>query len=479
MKGVYYAEDFKKADSECSVDGINLTKRAAAALKEELTDYIGKKMAIVCGNGNNGGDGYALCCLLDSCKIKFDVFGFEGVKSKNCEFFLNKLMRSGIAVKNPINYSAKNYDITVDCIFGIGLNRNVEGVYANVINEINQSLYVVSADIPSGLNSDSGKVMGICVRADKTISFSAYKVGQLINGRNYCNEIIIKDIGVTMPQAAIETADGLPEIILKRPTDSHKGDYGKITVIGGCELMPNAPFFASRAAYRAGAGLVKTVVPACNLEAAKIKAEEEILGILPVYSDNVVKFDENSLISLLKCDVIVCGPGMGGGDTAKIVRYLINNFKKPLILDADALNSVKEKDFYPTANSNGHIILTPHLKEFSRLIDKEIDLIKSDILKETQDFVEKTGVVLLLKGATTIIKNKQKTYLNITGSPCMAKAGSGDILSGIIGALAARVSPLKAALFGAYIHGKAGIKAEKAIGVNSVTVKDMIDNIMF
>ena len=478
MKGVYFAEDFKKADLAADADGIELTARAALALKEELEDVPGR-LAVICGSGNNGGDGYALCCLLDRTDRKFDVFGFEGGKSDTCAFYYKKLVLNGISVKPVSAYVAEQYDVTADCIFGTGINRSIEGIAAEVIAEINKCRFVISADIPSGLNADSGKIMGIAVRADKTVTFSSYKAGELIGGRNYCGKICVKDIGVKMPDAGINVIDALPEELCNRKTDTHKGDYGRIAVIGGSEFMPGAPFLTSAAAYRAGAGLVKTVVPYCNLEAAKVKASEEILGVLPVNPDNSVKFDRAALENLAGFDAVVCGPGMGGGETGKIVRFLMENYKKPLILDADALNSVKEKDFIPSARDNGNIILTPHIKEFSRLTDKDTDSIKENIIKEVKEFSYRTGTVLLLKGATTVVCRNGRLLLNVTGSPCMAKAGSGDVLSGIIAALAVRTDTFSAAAYGAFIHGKAGLAAENIRGVNSVIARDLIDNIRY
>lgn len=381
-------------------------------------------------------------------------------------------------------------DLIVDGIFGTGLKGEVKGIIAEVINIINSSgKTVVSIDIPSGLNGETGEVLGVCVRATKTVTFAYPKPGLILHpGCEYTGELIIADISIPARIAGemglkMNLLDGetVARWIPKRPNNTNKGDYGRILIIGGSKGMIGACRLCARAAHRTGAGLVYMAVPE---------------SLYPVYAASLtetiaIPFDDGGKgclskesIDLLEKqiqgkDVIAAGPGLSvNEDTVEIVRWLVKNLQVPLVLDADALNAISHdasilKELKATA------VITPHPGEFARLTGKSISEIQKDRINAAKEFACKWNVITVLKGFRTVVALPDGTvYINPTGNPGMATAGTGDVLTGIIAGLIAQgKEPAYAACAGVYLHGLAGDRVATRIGEHGLIAGDLIEEI--
>lgn len=490
MNKIVTALQMKNCDSyainNLNIPSLSLMERAASAFKEEfLKFYKGGKIAVICGGGNNGGDGAAAARLLYCQNIICDVYLFNDTLSCDCKKNIEALKDFNIKLfHNPQNIDFTGYDYIIDALFGTGLNRKVTGIYFEVIKNINISnAFVISVDIPSGLNSDSGKEMGICVNADVTVTFAAYKYGQLINGLNYCGEIILKNIDIPVNCGDnVYGKEDIKKFFPKRLKDTHKGSYGKLAIFAGSGKYFGAALivYNAAAALKSGAGLTTLIVPKFLADSYRNHIIESTLLYLPDNGENAL-YDEKIINQIMSdYDAVCIGMGMGTNEeTYKICKALINNYDKKLIIDADALNSIAQFDRKIFKKEHKcDIIITPHIKEFSRLTDYSIQKIKNNIIAIAKEYAKENNITLLLKGASTIIADKENLVINVTGSPAMAKAGSGDVLSGIIGGLAAQGhNALNSGIAGAYIHGKAGEFAAETLGEYSPVASDICNNI--
>ena len=492
MKKVVTAKQMRdcdlKAISSLNITSIDLMERASEAVKEEfLKIYEKGSIAVICGGGNNGGDGAGVARLLNDMGIKCDVYFFYEKIGEDCKKNLNALQNSSLKILyNEKNYDFNGYDYIIDALFGTGLNRQLNDDYIKIIDNINSSkAFVLSIDVPSGLDSDCFTNNGAIVKADCTVSFMAYKYGQLFNRLDFCGKIIIKDIGIAVDCGAevFEKKD-IKEFFPKRKKDSHKGSYGKLCIIAGSGKYFGAGLISYNAAssLRAGAGLTTIAIPSFLAVSYRKHIKECVLEYLNDNGENAV-FNLDIINKIMESnDAISIGMGMGKTEeTYKFTEVLIKQYDKKLLLDADALNAVSlyNKDFFKEKHACD-VVITPHLMEFSRLTGLAIAKIKSNPIYYARQYAKENNVTVLLKGAVTIICNATKTVLNITGCPAMAKAGSGDVLSGIIGGLMAQGHcAFDSAVAGAYIHGKAGEIAGGKLGEYSVLASDICDNIAY
>jgi ADP-dependent NAD(P)H-hydrate dehydratase / NAD(P)H-hydrate epimerase len=462
-----------------------------AALKAfsnmEIEKY--ERYVIVCGTGNNGGDGFAIARHLYVSGKKISVFLVTGSNklSETCKINYNILKNMGIKVRMISNIEdvsdLKDYiidaEVTVDSIFGTGLNRMVEGIYDAVIAVINEnSRKTFSIDIPSGLNSDSGVPMGNAVRAYKTITFEMYKRGFLnYKAGKYCGEIIVEKVGI--PEFIIEEFHNrefitqrtdIAKSIRKREIYNHKGEYGRVLIAAGSKGFTGAALISTEAAVKSGCGLVTL---ACNEEVQK-SLSGRVLEAMTINFDCNEEFRRNIKIS----DAIAVGPGLGNNEkTLSIVKYMVEEAECPLIIDADGINVLSGKAEL-LKKGKGNIIITPHLGEMSRITGLSIEQIKENRLDVAKDFAQKYEVIVLLKGYQTVITDGRNTYINPTGNSAMASGGMGDCLTGIIASFAAQgINPLSAAVCGAYIHGYIGEKLSE--NMYSVNASHIIEKIPF
>lgn len=433
----------------------------------------GGEILIVSGGGNNGNDGLFAAEKLIASGERVAVFAISSARNEINAAVMKRLESLGATFVSEIERG--RYAVIADCIFGTGLNRAPDGSAADAIAAINESgAHVIAADVPSGLNAENGNVYSVAVRADETLTFIGVKTGLLLGeGRNYCGAVSVADIGVTLKPIGKITSES-DAALPARKTVSHKGSYGRVAVIGGSERFVGAPlmsFESAVAASRSGAGLVTLCVPKSSISAWSSRVKETMLLPLPSRKGHI-KFSRKALDGIIAANDVICfGTGAAKSkDAAKIALYLAKNFGGTLVLDADALNSLAEYGYDELQGKRARVIMTPHVVEFARLIGK-----RDYSLEEVKRFAAKLGCVVALKSATTIITDGEKTYFNVSGSPCLAKGGSGDVLSGIVGAFACVLDPLPAAVAACYHFGKAGERAEKRLNSEvSVLASDVI-----
>ena len=517
MKAVLSGKEMKEFDARSikgyGIPSLVLMERAAMAVAEKAEEILEKEEAgtvwSVCGFGNNGADGVAAARMLflKGYDVKIVFPQRDGKGSEELEAQLNVVKRLGIPVmtaedlpdpvekKIPVQPFRKAGErkrscrgVILDAIFGIGLSRNVEGAYRKLIRWINgqEDMKVIAVDIPSGISSDNGSVMGDAVRADVTVTFGEKKLGQvLFPGRELCGHLFVKDVGF-VPESSAEREKHVQmldrEDLLRIPArmaDSNKGTYGKILVMAGAKNMAGASLLSARAAYRMGAGLVKVFTPEENRLIVQEKLPEAILATYD--TKEAEKDPENFARKIARetewADVIVLGPGIGMEDYARcMVENVLKDAYVPIILDADALNlaaEYRELTGYFTEN----IIVTPHMKEMSRLTGIQIEEMKENPVRTSREFADQYGVVCVLKDAATVIAGRDgKTFVNGSGTPAMAKGGSGDVLTGVIaGLVALGLEESDAAALGVYVHGLAGEAAEQHFGVHGVLAGEIAD----
>ena len=474
MKKVVDIITMRNSDSSKiqEVGSTNLMYEAGKKLYESY-DYKGN-VAIVCGSGNNAGDGYVLASFIPGAK----VLRITRKISDDALFFFNKLNNEVIYIDE--SYDFKDFDIIVDCIFGTGFNREVEEPYKSIINNINKSkAFVISCDVPSGLNGTTG-IAKTCIKANLTVSIGFIKYGLLLNdAKNYTGKIINNNIGINLVGDCSYLIDknDIKHIFSKRNENSNKKSFGYTAIIGGSAEYSGAVKLSnlSYSALRSGCGIAKLYVPKSIEDSVKPYILESIL--VPINDkDGHMEFTDD-FKELTNMDSICIGMGMGSSNSYKdIIKYIIDNYKCPIIIDADGLNTLaNNKDIKLSEN----VVLTPHLKEFSRLINKEISDIKNHLIEYSMEFAKTNNCILLLKGPTTIITNGFKTYLVNKGTVGMSTAGSGDVLSGILaGILAyAKSDLLLSVAAGAYINGLAGELGVEEINEISLIARDTIINI--
>ncbi len=458
------------------------------------------KVLIVCGPGNNGGDGFACGRILLENGIDAVCLALcpeEKMSVLEREQCLSVRALDERAVVNSIFHM--DQDVIVDAVFGISLNRPVEGDYADIIERINESsAYVISADIPSGIDADSAEVLGVAVKASETVSLGFLKPGNvLFPGAGYNGELVMGNIGITekslkkTPRISyLEDGDiGLP----LRKADTNKGSYGKVLIVAGNRDMAGAAVLAAKAALKSGCGMVRVLTHENNRNVLMTLLPEVLVT---TYSDDTPSGERTGQTSLFDkkemsleekvreavswCSVIAVGPGIGRdpGSEGLLRTVLKNAGHLPLVLDADALNIIS-KNLEIMTECSSEIVITPHIREMSALTGIPVPEIKSHITDVAEDFASGYHVTCVLKDSRTVTAmSSGRLVLNLNGNNGMATAGSGDVLTGIIVSLIAQgVAPDSAAYLGAALHGAAGDRAAENKGRHGMTASDIIENI--
>lgn len=450
---------------------------------------------ILCGGGNNGGDGLVAARYLASAgrSVVVELVGDATKLKEDPARNLKALNAAGVTPREiPDNHQVVPGDVVIDAIFGTGLDRIPEGVHANAIRRIGvwraTGAKVVAADLPSGLHTDTGQVFTPAVRADVTVAFGHLKVGQAVEpGASHCGEVEVADIG--MPGSTLKAATGNPTWLVteeaassripERKRDTHKGSYGHVLVIAGSWGKTGAAALTAKACLRAGVGLV-TVATRPESMVPVMSHAPEVMGVELVSDGPLNVSDLNSLLEAADGkQAIILGPGLPRGpETLKLFGSLFEEIDIPLVLDADALNAIAE-DLGVLGKAKGPLILTPHPGEMSRLCGKSTRVVQESRMDIARDFATKYHLTLVLKGARSLVCGDDgAVYVNPTGNPGMATAGTGDVLSGVIGALVAQgLSPLNAAISGVYAHGLAGDLAAKRCGQLGLMATDVVDSL--
>ena len=467
---------------ELGVPSSVLMERAGAAIageaEKELVRMGGSRVLAVCGGGNNGGDGYCAARILSEHGFHADVFALCEQLSDDCA-----AQREKFGGKVFTAFPKEEYDLIIDAIFGTGLRRPPEGKFADAIAAVNGSgAYVLSADIPSGLNGDTGTA-ALSVRADKTVTIGERKFGlYLQDGADLCGEIVRADIGITLPAgqyASRFAKEDFSDIFPPKKKNTNKGSYGRASIFAGSRLYSGAALLSAGAALRSGAGYTRLYCPE-NVFAHYIAKYPELI-LAPVPDEGgFVRMDEQALAAVCEnSDALAVGMGSGvSRGLYDCIAYFLSEFKGTLVLDADALNALSEYGADILREKACRVILTPHLKEFSRIAGVSLDEVRAGGAELARRFASEYGVTLLLKSNASIVTNGKNTALVAEGSPALARGGSGDVLSGIVCALAARgVTAFRSAVCGAHLLGRAGAIAERECNEYSLLATDVIAKI--
>ena len=477
-------EQMRRADlytiEEIGVPSMVLMERAALevvrCMEEEQLDF--RKVLVICGSGNNGGDGYAIARLLHLKGHDVTIF-FAGNSQKRSE---ENAQQAKIAAHYEIpvitNLGTEEYSVIIDALFGTGLKREVTGHYREVLCSVNQMAgKKVAVDLPSGIHDTTGARMGIAFCADLTVAIAFPKRGLFLQEGNVCaGKILTGDIGIsseTFSEGTVTFGYEKQDLFLgfpKRKKNSHKGSYGKVLMIAGSKGMSGAAYLSAKAAYAVGAGLVQIYTHEENRVILQQLLPE---AIITTYDT----FDSEQLEKLIQwADLIGIGCGLGKSDTAeRVMQYTLKRALVPCVVDADGIN-ILSKHMEWIEETNALIVLTPHMKEMSRMLQCSVKELIEQRMEKLHAFVERYKVVCVLKDARTLVaKEHQNTYLNLSGNAAMAKAGSGDVLAGVIvGILAQQCEPYTSACLGVFLHGLAGDMARDKKGAYSVLRKSAV-----
>ena len=484
------AAQMKAADQytiqKLGVPSLELMEHAAQAcvqvLEDEKVDL--SHVCVVCGSGNNGGDGFAIARILQNNRYSVETFcvGNPDHYTEETQEQMHRLQECG----GKITYGMPqedSYSVVIDAVFGVGLSRKVEGRYRQVIEQMNRMRGTKFAvDIPSGLSATTGCILGCAFKADYTVTFQLKKIGlELSQGRTMAGRVIVPDIGISTDsicedQEIVRTAgkDIYRKMLPDRPEDSNKGTYGRLLVIAGSKGMAGAAYLNAHAAYMTGAGLVRIYTSSDNREILQTLLPE---AIITTYEE----YNKEELLSLLTwADSVCIGSGLGMSRLSeKILKTVIEYVKVPCLIDADGLNLLAENKNYLNQMAERRFVITPHMKEMSRLTGTPVEELKADRIQILKDFISRYRITCVLKDSRTLIASEEKGIrMNLTGNSAMAKAGSGDVLAGVIsGWMVQGKEAEDAAELGTYIHGLSGDLAKFEKGVYSVMARDLIEYI--
>lgn len=486
MINVVSCENMRKSDAntiENGTSGIELMWRAAMGIYNSVSWH--GRVGIACGGGNNAGDGYALALILAQNGIDTELILLGDKRSPDGDYYYKKCL--DVSIKSCL-YGEKpldEYDIIVDCIFGTGFVGAPRGVAREAIEEINKSgAYVVSADINSGLNADNG-MCDIAVKSDITVSIGTLKSGHFLGrAKDFIGEIKNVDIGIDIldkPYHLIEAED-ISCVFPKRNNFSNKGTYGYTTLIGGCNEYSGAIKLANLAlcALKAGAGVSRLAIARSISHSVMPYILESTIYELDD-ENGAIKFNKDQIDEALRgARSVAIGMGIGSvAQTYEIISYVLKNYEIPIIIDADGLNALAKGDMSILKDTRCTVILTPHLKEFERLSKNKIESVLESPVELAKKFALEYGVILLLKGASTIVTDGTEVHIVDRGCAGMATAGSGDVLSGILAGICAQSGENHTlnACAGAFINGLAGEMAQSEVGSVSMLSSDTISKI--
>lgn len=497
LRYLFTAKEAKELDEHAihiaGFPGLVLMEKAAMTLASVLMEREDRKSGIlfVCGTGNNGGDGLAAARLLHQQGFRTAVIliGNADKMTPDAKTQLKLAAVCDVPVVEEETLFLPHYDVVVDGLFGVGLDRDITGVYQKVTDDINASgKKVYAIDIPSGIHGASGAVMNTAVKADVTVTFGVNKRGLVLYpGCGYAGEVIVGDIGY--PQASYEYVknpayyyepEDLARIVPVRRRDGHKGSFGCVCVIAGSLKMSGAALFSAKAAYASGAGMVRLYSAEANRDVLLSGVPEAVFRSYEREDGNVdyAALDE----AMEKGDCLVLGPGLGLDERAeRIVGYVLEKCEKTVVLDGDGITLCqKEQLAGKSVAGKSARILTPHPKEFSGITGKDITQLKHNFLEEVRAFSAETGCIVVGKDARTTVSDGRELYVNVSGNSGMGTGGSGDVLTGIIAAFVAQgADDFCAAKAGVYIHGQAGDSFTEKYNEYSLTASGLVESLRY
>jgi ADP-dependent NAD(P)H-hydrate dehydratase / NAD(P)H-hydrate epimerase len=494
---------------EAHIPGLTLMERAGTGLVTAMEQTYGslanKRVTILCGKGNNGGDGFVVARLLRRKRARPSVLllaspkDLQGDASRMYRRFTAAAGAASVHAKpnvDRLRFQLQSADLAVDALLGAGLSSPVSGAYQTAIDLLNEisaekPCPVVAVDLPSGIDTDTGAVLGTAVRASLTVTFGLPKIGLYLgSGIDHAGQVYIWDIGIPCAytdsidsRLSLMTPEAVRRLIPRRLPSAHKGTYGHAAIIAGSIGKSGAAAMAATAALRIGTGLVTVATPTSVSPALEAKLLEVMTVPMPeTEAKTLASSGLEALVSFANArSAVAIGPGLTTHpDTVRLIHALLRRLEKPFVLDADGLNAISEKvvllDTCKTCP-----ILTPHPGEMARLDKTNTQSVNGDRIGTATRFAEKHGVILVLKGARTIVaKPDGQVAICPTGNPGMATAGTGDALTGIIvGLLAQQLNPWDAACTGTYLHGLAGDLAATEFGQAGMLAGDLITRIPY
>ncbi len=482
---------------DSGVPGIELMEAAGQGVTRVVENLLGelqnRHIVILCGKGNNGGDGFVVARQAAQCGAKVQVFTvaneITGDAKTNFDRLPPDIVQSVDRIATVQNALA-HADIAVDALLGTGIRGPARGIYAGLINALTRAeCPIVAVDIPSGLNADTGKIEGPCATATCTVTFALPRIGHFFYpGRARCGKLHLIDIGI--PPSAIEheristyLIDNrrCARLLPHREPDAHKGDCGRVYILAGSVGLTGAATLSANAAIRGGAGLVTLGVPESLNDILEIKVTEAMTDPLPeVKKARCLSLRARGDIQRVcrTADSMAIGPGLGTHrETVELIRRLVRACVCPAVIDADALNALVG-DLDAIRACETPLVLTPHIGEFARLTGYSIAEIQRDPIARALEFASHVGATIVLKGAPTIVATPEgEAHINPTGNPGMATGGTGDVLTGLLVALIGQgLNATDAACTAVYLHGLAADIAAKKTGHMSLIASDIIEN---
>jgi NAD(P)H-hydrate epimerase len=472
-------------------------RQVVSTLQQWVEDLANSRIGILCGPGNNGGDGFVVARTLLQAGLDVAVFlvgraaEVKGDARVNLDI-LGRLGHTLVEIGNEQEWElhasdVSDCDVLVDALFGTGLSRPLSGLFETIVRDVNASgLAVVAIDLPSGLSGSTADVIGPAIEADLTVTFAAPKLPHVLPpAEAHCGEVVTVEIGI--PSEVVEALEGpridviTREIVAAslepRDADTHKGDYGRVLVVAGSLGKSGAAYLSGMAALRSGAGLV-TVATRASVVPTVASMGAEFMTLPLAEHDGALDADA-ALETILgtSADVIAIGPGLGtGADVRDLVFGLIERSGVPLVLDADALTVCAGDGDRLRSRDGLDLIVTPHPGEMGRLVGKSTADVQKARLEVAQEFATSRGIHVVLKGHRTLVVSPEgRTGINRTGNPGMATGGTGDVLTGVIAAwLAQLLDPEAATRVGVYLHGRAGDLAAAAVGPPGLVAGDVL-----
>jgi NAD(P)H-hydrate epimerase len=477
------------------IPSLTLMERAGEAVADATASLLGQggRVRVICGGGNNGGDGYVAARLLHAAGRLVDVVALvpAGHLAADAAAVRAQAVEAGVAVVDAPEYmphlAAAPGDVIVDAIFGTGLGRPPEGLFAQAIAAVGAAreagARVLAVDVPSGLAADTGRPLGPCVQADHTVTFGFPKRGLMIfPGATFAGEISVADIGI--PPAAAERVaveaelleeDEARDLLPPRRPDAHKGDAGRLLVVAGSPGKSGAAHLALQGALRGGAGLVWLAARPEVMPLA-LAGRPEAMNVPLAGWGPLSATDLDALVEAARdVDALALGPGIPRGpETGALVRELLSRAGVPAVLDADALNALAETAEGPRG-LGVPVVLTPHPGEMARLTGLSAGEVQADRIGVAAAWAREWGVTVVLKGARTVVADPEGPPAVIpTGNAGLATGGSGDVLCGLVGALlAGGLAPRAAGRVGAWVHGRAGDRVAERLGQRGLVASDL------
>jgi NAD(P)H-hydrate epimerase len=473
----------------------NAGRQAVAAMEAMYSDLSDRRVGVLCGRGNNGGDGFVIARTLAQRGVDVAVYVIGRVADVRGDARVNLeiLGRLGLTVVEvgdsqawELHFSeVSDCTLIVDAIFGTGLNAPLSGFIESVVTDVNASgIPIVAIDLPSGLSADSAEPIGPSIEAGLTVTLAAPKLPLVLPpGETRAGDIVIADIGI--PGDVLESVDGprvdlltrasMRELLTPRVPDSHKGDYGRVLILAGSLGKTGAAHLSAVGALRSGAGLVTIATPARCLPIVAAMGAEYMTEPLDELSDGIDPNCADRVIDMAR-DVIALGPGLGTArSTREFIRQLVDRATMPLVVDADGLNAFADDPDRLTGREGRDIIITPHPGEMARLVGMSTDEVQASRLEIARNFAVAHHLFVVLKGHRTLIATPdEKVFINPTGNPGMATGGTGDVLTGMIAAWLAQLLDAEAACkLAVYLHGIAGDLAEADEGEVAMTSADV------